>query len=522
MNKKQLIVVALSFFIFLLALACQSHKQSLQTKIDTLVNEYVTNHQFMGSLLVADKGEVIFTKGYGLADVENNIPNTPETKFMIGSITKQFTAMLVTQLIEKGKLKLDNTISDFTSAFPKDIGEKITIEMLLCHTSGLPFPEGIEKYYYVSKKEEYIQEFLKQLSEEGLRFEPGQGYGYSNAGYFILGLMIEKATGKTYEEVLHEQILKPLGMLNTGCDRNGLIVENRATSYQKLKDRYITWNEETNSYDPAICGFGYGNIYSTVRDLFTFSKALSTTRLLSKKYMDMYLKMRNLKKRPPIPNISEELVKEFFGTCGNGFVGEISIIEDPDINEKQTLYWHDGTLKLFKSNHFHYSGKEQIIIICSNCSFLCEGNEIVLKIHQILNNKPYEHILIKHSLSQYISEDIATHAGIPATIDEYFRFKNDTTNFIVPDQDWLIWAGQYVAQLGDLDNSILLFQAAIVSFPDSWQAYDALGETYIKKEDAQQAIQCFKKSLELNPRNTHAQEMLKKLEKEIKSKRNFF
>ncbi|MGB2805091.1 MAG: serine hydrolase [Candidatus Zixiibacteriota bacterium] len=514
MEKRNSIKVRLLFFVFLLGLACESYSQSLQSKIDDLVNEYVVGRQFMGSVLVADKGEIVFAKGYGLANVEENILNTPETKFKIGSIAKQFTAMLVTQLVEKGKLGLDNTISDFIPDFPRNIGEKITVEMLLCHTSGLILPEGIEKYYYASTKDEFLQEFIKQLREEGLRFEPGKGYGYSNAGYFLLGLMIEKVSGKTYEAVLHEQILKPLGMENTGCDKKGLMLENRAYSYQKLPDRYITWNEEMYSYDPAIVHFGCGSLYSTVEDLFKFSKALSTNQLLSNKYMDMYLKMRNVKSHPPVSNISPKLVNEFFGTCGNGFVGEISIIDDPDSKEKQILYWHDGIDKLFKSNHFHYSGKEQIIIIGSNCSFLGEGDEMVLKIHQILNNKPYQDIRIRHSLSQYISEDIAMHAGIPAAIGEYLRFKNDTLNFIVPDEAYLIHAGRGVAEQFGPEDAILIFKAVLSEYPESWKTYDALGETYIIKGDTISAIQSFRKSLELNPQNTNAIEMLKKLEKE--------
>jgi tetratricopeptide (TPR) repeat protein len=423
--------------------------------------------------------------------------------------------MLVTQLVEKGKLKLDNTISDFIPDFPRDIGDKITVEMLLCHSSGLILPEGIEKYYYATRKEEWLQEYLKQLSEEGLRFEPGKGYGYSNAGYFILGLIIEKVTGKSYEKVLTEQILKPLGMTQSGCDREGLIVENRATSYAKLRDRYITWNEETNSYDPAIQGFGCGNLYSTVGDLFKFSKALATNRLLSKKYLDMYLKMRIVRTRPTIYNISQELVKDFFGTYGNGFVGEISYIEDPDTGEKETLYWHDGTNKLSRSNHFHYMPKDQIIIICSNCSFLLEGNEMVLKIHQLLNNKPYDHILIKNSLTQYLEEDVAMHAGIPAAIDEFRRFKNDPVHFIVPGKEYFVDVGRQVAGRGDWDNAILIFQEIIPEFPGFWEAYDALGDTYAMKGEKGLAIQSFKKSLELNPQNAHAMEMLKKLENKL-------
>jgi CubicO group peptidase (beta-lactamase class C family) len=179
-------VMMRSLFAALITLvfASVTFSQSLPDQIDRLVEQCVVDHDFMGSVLVADESEIIFAKGYGLANAEENTPNTVDTKFMIGSITKQFTAMLVTQLAERGLLKFDNTISDFLPDFPKDIGERITVEMLLDHTSGLPFPEGIEKYYYASRKQDYLQEFLKQLSEEGLRFEPGEGYGYSNAGYF--------------------------------------------------------------------------------------------------------------------------------------------------------------------------------------------------------------------------------------------------------------------------------------------------------------------------------------------------
>ena len=253
-------------------------------------------------------------------------------------------------------------------------------------------------------------------------------------------------------------------------------------------------------------------MYSTVGDLFKFSTALSTNQLLSRPYMDMYLKMRNVKTRVPIPGISPDLVRDYFGTFGNGFVGEISIVEDPVSKQEQTFYWHDGTCKLFKSNHFNYMTEDRIIIVCSNCSFLCEGNEMVLKIHGLLNNQPYDHILIKHSLSQYVSEDVAMHAGIPAAMDEYLRFKDDTAHFVVPGQDWLIWAGRYVAEeLGDLDNAILVFQTTVSEFPESWEGYDALAETYLHQGDTAAAIQSYRKSLDLNPQNEATRTMVKQL-----------
>lgn len=198
-HKENSMWLRLLAVLLLLGITSQVGAQPRQTAIDDLMTDYVIKHGFMGTILVADKGEIVFVKGYGLADVEQNIPNSPETKFMIGSITKQFTAMLVMQLVERGVLSLNDKLSQFLPSFPGEIGDKITIEMLLSHRSGLPFPEGIERYYYATKKDDFLQEFVKQLNEEGLRFEPGDGYGYSNAGYFILGLIIEQVTGKTYE-----------------------------------------------------------------------------------------------------------------------------------------------------------------------------------------------------------------------------------------------------------------------------------------------------------------------------------
>jgi tetratricopeptide (TPR) repeat protein len=420
--------------------------------------------------------------------------------------------MLVTQLAEKGKLKFENTISDFLPDFPRETGQRITVEMLLTHTSGLILPEGIEKYYDASTKEEFLKIYLKQLSEEGLRFEPGKGYGYSNAGYHILGHIIEKVTGKTYEAVLHEQILDPLGMSNTGCNKKGLVLYNRAYSYCRLPDRYVGWNDE-QSHDPGVIYFGAGSMYSAVGDLFKFSKALSSNVLLSPEYLAMYLKLRNVKASPPIPYMSKQLVNEFFRTCGNGFVGEVSVIQDPDSEEGETLYWHDGTMYLFKSFHYHFSGKEQVIIILSNCSLICEGDEMALRIYQVLNNRPYKHIRIKHSLAQYIEEEVAMHAGIPAAVDEYLRLKSDTVTFVMPSAQRLVNDAHQIVELGDLESAVRILHAALSDFPDSWEAHDALGDTYMVKGDTTSAIQSFRKSLQLNPQNARAKEMLNRLEK---------
>jgi tetratricopeptide (TPR) repeat protein len=210
--------------------------------------------------------------------------------------------------------------------------------------------------------------------------------------------------------------------------------------------------------------------------------------------------------------MSEGLIKEYFAAYGNGFAGEISVIDDPAAKRKEVLYWHDGTNKLFMSHHYHFSGRDQIIIICSNLCFRDEGDEMAFKIHRLLNQRPFEDIRIKYSLSQYISEDVAMHAGIPAALAEYKRLKNDTLRFAVPGREYILEKGLEVAEIGDVDSAILIIQEVLAESPDSWQAYDALGGIYGKKGDPERAAQCYRKVLELDPGNAHAAEMLKKLE----------
>ncbi len=500
----------LFYLVLLLGVTSQTHSQSLQTTIDNLVDEYVVNHGFMGSVLVAEKGEIVFARGYGIADVSQNTPNTPETKFLIGSVTKQFTAVLIMQLVEKSKLALDDRISKFLPYLPPEIGDKITVEMLLGHSSGLVFPEGIEGYYHLTDVDSYI----KQAVNVGLRFEPGEGYGYSNVGYAILGRIIENVTGQSYEQVLQQQILTPLGMSNTGRNKIGLTLHNRAYSYTGQAHDYVTWSD-AQSFDPGVVFFGAGFLYSTVEDLFKFSRALYTNKLLSEKFMNLHLKMRAEKTLPPIPGITQELVSDILGKCGSGFVGEICIREDTATGDRQTLYWHDGTMQFFKGYNFYSLEADRHVIILSNRGFLCEGDEIALKILRMMGNQPYSQIHIKHRLTQYIEEEIAMHAGIPATIAEYYRLKGDTANFIVPGQDWWIWAGRYVAEeIGDLDNALLILQTAVSEFPESWEGYNTLAETYLLRGDTAMALQNCRRSLELNPENETAGKLLEQLASE--------
>src|SRR5262245_22514324 len=203
--------------------------------IDQLLTKYYEYGQLNGTALVAENGRVIFRKAFGFADLEWHIPITIDTKFRIGSATKSFTAILILQLVERGKLKLEDKVTEYLSDFPGQKFDKITINHLLTHTSGIPDYNNKPDFFRMVQSGLLTeQEILKKISEYELLFEPGTKFSYSNDGYRLLGAIIEKIAGKPYAEVLRENILKPLNLTNTGYMSRTSILEKRALGYRKL------------------------------------------------------------------------------------------------------------------------------------------------------------------------------------------------------------------------------------------------------------------------------------------------
>lgn len=253
-------------------------------KIEQVMNRIYENGQFSGTILVAVNGEVIYKNANGYANVEWKIPNTLGTKFRIASATKPFTAMLILQLVEDGKLKLDGKLTDYLPGFPKEKGKDITIHQLLTHTSGIigeskiPDLEDVERLHYTK------DELLKYISEWELSYKPGTRSEYSNFGYTLLGLIIEKISGKPYAQLLQEKICNPAGMKNTVPDVNVPVINNRASGYDY---NYFTGSQNSTYLDMSFV-FSYGHLLSTVEDLYLWDKALYTEKLLSEKSKELF------------------------------------------------------------------------------------------------------------------------------------------------------------------------------------------------------------------------------------------
>lgn len=268
------ILCLLIFFTSFLSVANQIKSK----EIDKLLTQYHQLEQFNGVALVSHKGKVLFNKGYGKANFEWDIDHTVDGKFKIASITKQFTAMLILQLVEQKKLKLDAKLIEYYPDYRADTGSKITIRQLLNHTSGLGNFFHLEGYKAVEARNPYtLDEFISKFCSEELNFEPGTQFRYSNAGYTILGKVIEQVTGKSYSEVLTQKILKPLNMNNSGFNQQHSVLNNRVTGYERLLNRL-----EHPSFIDMSVPFSAGSMYSTAMDLYLWDRGLAENKILSK------------------------------------------------------------------------------------------------------------------------------------------------------------------------------------------------------------------------------------------------
>ena len=253
-------------------------------RIDQVVQTLYENGQFQGVVLVSVKGEIVYKNAVGYANIDDSIPNTSDTKFRIASFTKPFTAMLILQLVEDDLIKLDGKLIDYLPEFNVNGADFITIRQLLTHTAGITGHPRIPNLLDIEKQHYTRVEFLKLIMNYELVYEPGEGREYSNFGYGLLGLVIEKVTDKSYNEVMTEKICNPAGMTNTLSDITEIPIEKRAIGYTHY---YFTGIGEAPFLDMSFC-LGAGQLLSTAEDLYLFDKALYSDKLLTKESKKLF------------------------------------------------------------------------------------------------------------------------------------------------------------------------------------------------------------------------------------------
>lgn len=247
--------------------------------VDTLVQEEMKKKNIPAvSLLVLLDGKVVKKTGYGFANVETNTPATPNTIYQLASVTKQFTATAVLMLMEEGKVKLEEPFLTYLTDFPAKWQEKwkgITVRQLLNHTSGIVSYTSLPDFPTKTRIDYKPLELLGLVGEKDLEFTPGSQWNYDNTGYFLLGMLIEKVSGKSYGEFLTERIFRPLGMKSTRVNDLQAIIPNRATGYS-LEDNHIRNGEYTSPTQP----FAAGALVSSVADMEKWAIAVDAGKLL--------------------------------------------------------------------------------------------------------------------------------------------------------------------------------------------------------------------------------------------------
>jgi CubicO group peptidase (beta-lactamase class C family) len=270
-------------FLTLIVLAATAQAEGLTTKFEEYMNACAKVNQFSGAVLVSKESETLFAKGYGFANAEHQVPNTPKTKFRLGSITKQFTAMAILILREQGKLKVEDPVGKYLHDAAK-AWEGVTIRHLLTHTGGVPSYTEAPDYRKKMTMPETVASMIARFRDKPLDFKPGEKFHYSNSGYFLLGAVIEKVSGKSYEAFLKEAIFDPLGMNDTGYDHLAALLPGRASGYNRREAGLV--NAE---YLDMSQPYAAGSLYSTVLDLALWDRALREGKLISKAaYTEMF------------------------------------------------------------------------------------------------------------------------------------------------------------------------------------------------------------------------------------------
>lgn len=304
-------------------------------ELDSYIRKLADADAFSGAVLVSRDGTPVFQGAYGEASREFGVPNRVETRFILGSINKMFTAVAILQQVERGHLRLDDPVSrHLPGVLPEDVAVRIRIEHLLTHTSGLgDFLFTPEMWPLSRARFRGISDYLSILAEAELRFEPGTRWGYSNTGYLLLGAILEKVTGRDYFDYVSENIFEPAGMTATGSPELDMVPLNLASGYER---HFVNgaFRLRSDRYEQVVRGTPAGGGFSSVADMMRFGEALRLNRLLLPETTRMML--------TPKPELGSPAYGFGAGVHGNGGVGHTG--GGPGTNNAFEIYLETGVI----------------------------------------------------------------------------------------------------------------------------------------------------------------------------------
>lgn len=340
----------------------------IQPEIEAYLQAHLAAGQFMGSVLVAQGGHVLHSAGYGMADLEHNVANTPHTKHRLGSIAKQFTAAAILNLQDQGLLDVDDPISAYLPDYPN--GDVITIHHLLSHSSGIPNIEDFPDFVATMREPATPSELIERFADMPLEFEPGDQWAYSSSNYIMLAYILEEMARQPHAEYLDTVLFAPLDMTDTGYDRFETILESRASGYTMGEDGL-----QNAAFIDMSRAVGGGSLYSTVLDLHTWTQALLKDAVLSDEARELLF--------TPAMEIDEGNSYGYGWGIGNEW--------------GRRVISHDGGINGFTTYLTLIPEEELIVIVLSNLESLpLEG--IVRDLDAIVLGESYEAPVIRTAI----------------------------------------------------------------------------------------------------------------------------
>lgn len=441
-----------------------STEQKLEiNQIDSLMTKSYERSLFNGNILIAKNNKIIYQKSFGFTDETKQTKLSNKSIFNIGSIAKEFNAVSIMILVERGLLNLDDPISKFNLGLPK-WAEKVTIRHLINYASGIPKIEsGMNP---VSNADAW--KILR--SSDSLLFEPGTSYKYDNGNVFLQRRIIEKVTGVSFEEFVTKNIIKPLKMSNSVFDPK-FGFKNRTSCYDMDNLRCPEMN------------FISGWLWVDINDLYKWIEALNSNRLISKQSFQILL--------------NNPYAKEEGGSLGRYY-------------EKESLQRHNGISYKFESIFLNdFKNKITIILVSNNKNIVWDLGHII---HNLMLGKDYE--IPKKSIYQAIRKESLN--DISKAIDTYYLLKENSKNeYSFENPGELNKLGYELLRLGKINESITVFKLATKEFPKNANLFDSLGEVYFTNKQYNLALTSYKTAISLGGTNGNAEKMIEKIEKEM-------
>ncbi len=450
-----------------------------------LADSYADHRGFNGTVLVARGDQVLLRAAYGQANVEGATPNRVDGRYRVGSLSKPLVATLAMQLIEQGKLRSEGTLGEYLPAlYAGTPAAGVTVAQLLSHTSGLADIPGryTDPWWQTAARRSYApMDFAREWIKPTLLEKPGQQWRYNNNGFFLLGLLIEQATGKSLADNLQERIFAPAGMASSGLFNGRSVLERFAEGYARTEEGSLV---HPQWIDPSV-SFAAAGIYTTVDDLYRFDRALYGERLLGH---DMRRQMLTTQ------------------ASNYGFGWNIDNWTLADGSRLQVVS-HTGSVPGYQSYYLRSESQEDCVIILDN---FWQGSLVVAMgqdLMEVLNGKPMQPV--KRSLDDLLTP-IAHRQGLKAMTAAYEGLGARRDDYDHSERA-LNALGYKFLRAGRKDEAVRVFEWGVAAYPGSANTHDSLGEAYRAAGRLDEARRSYQTALKLDPASQSARAALEEM-----------